>query len=184
MSLALPPWTSGHPSVWALSPCAGHPLPANRAPAPKPAGDLAQKIELGWFVFIVLDGQGQHLQCPAKGRVSSPLEVAPWVMVVTVVTPPTGIPAIVPGRGPLPDTDTNTRPGTRRLPARAAQRVLGRERGRARGAGPRGGRGLRPAPSGSWAAAVWGGAGRQVVPGGFRGRAGVERRHLRSGRKY
>lgn len=61
-------------------------------PAPKPARDLAQQIELGWFVFIVLDGQGQHLQCPAKGRVSRALEAAPWVMVVTGVTPTDGNP--------------------------------------------------------------------------------------------
>lgn len=39
-------------------------------------------------------------------------------------------------------TDTDTHPGTRRLPARAAQRVLGRERGRrGRGRSQRGGGG-------------------------------------------
>jgi hypothetical protein len=51
------------------------PSQQSQHPAPKPAWDLAEQIELGWFVFIILDGQGQHLLHPAKGRVSVPLEV-------------------------------------------------------------------------------------------------------------
>lgn len=50
------------------SPCARHPLPASLHPAPKPARDLAEQIELGGFVFVILDGQGQHLLRPAEGR--------------------------------------------------------------------------------------------------------------------
>lgn len=117
------------------------PIPQTQHPAPKPARDLAEQIELGWFVFIVLDGQGQHLLCPAKGRVYTPLVAAPWVMVVTVVTPQMGSPGACPGpraasRHRLRHRLRHTHPGTRRLPARAAQRVLGRERGKA---GPRAG---------------------------------------------
>lgn len=70
-------------------------FPQTQHPAPKPARDLAEQIELRWFVFIVLDGQGQHLQCPAKSRVYSPLEVAPWV--ITAVTPQAGTPSTSPG---------------------------------------------------------------------------------------
>lgn len=158
MSLTLPPWTSGHPPIRASPPCAGHPLPANRAPAPKPAGDLAQQIELGWFVFIVLDGQGQHLQCPAQGRVSCPLEAAPWVMAVTAVTPPTGSPAIAPGRGPLPHTArTHARELADFRPGPRNASWDGKGGGRTRGAGLRRAESRRPPRRG--------GAGRQVVPG-------------------
>ena len=156
-------------------------FPQTQFPAPKPAWDLAEQIELGWFVFIVLDGQRQHLLCPAKGRVYSPLVVAPWEMVVIQVTLQMWFPLPVPGRAPLPDTDSDRHPGTGRLPARAAQRVLGRERGKE---GPRAG------------LARWGGAydeggvasfteakERWHPVGGLKGRLGVKSRHLYSGRK-
>ena len=57
------------------------------------------------------------------------------------------------------ETDTDTHPGTRRLPARAAQRVLGRERGRGR-RGP---------------CAVGGAYGRRLVVAAQRPAVGAER---------
>lgn len=132
MFLKLPPRTSSHLHVWAFF------SPPNRTstscsltqqPAPKPARDLAEQIELGWFVFIVLDGQRQHLLCPATGRVYSPLEVRDRVMLARLVTPPAGIPGSGPGpRAAGRHRQTQTLRGTRRLPAGVAQRVLGRKR--------------------------------------------------------
>lgn len=142
------PCTSGHPSTWALSPHSPH----TGHPAPKPARDLAQQIELGWFVFIVLDGQGQHLQCPATGRVSRALDVAPWVMVVTAVTPTDGNPPRdrpgpradtrhrhqhTPGNSPTSGPGRATRPGTGKGAGRWAG--LARWACRGRWAGPRAG---------------------------------------------
>ena len=78
-----------------------------------------------------MGGKGQD------SRAEAPV-VAPWEMVViqVVIRFRCESPVPVPGRAPLPDTDSDTHPGTGRLPARAAQRVLGRERGKA---GPRAG---------------------------------------------
>lgn len=140
------------------------PSPQTQHPAPKPARDLAEQVELGWFVFIVLDGQGQHLLCPAKSRVYSPLEVAPWGDGSDSSDASNGNPQRLSGaaRRCETQTDTDTHPGIRLLPARAAQRVLGRERREAsRGRGLcDGGRGLLRGQGGNRAGAVEG------TPGG------------------
>lgn len=136
-------------------------FPQTQHPAPKPARDLAEQIELRWFVFIVLDGQGQHLQCPAKSRVYSPLEVAPWV--ITAVTPQAGTRSDSPG----PRASSRLRhrhrhtPGNSRTsgPGRATRPGTGKGGGGPGGGACTVGRGLWPRLGGSRAADVRGGMG-------------------------